>query len=215
MLEFKVFEARDVIRNVIDGDDTAIINHITTRTVSPSTITEFEFEDFVKEYSEFNRDFDAWIFSHPVLGEVAYDIDPEIVMIDDDYENMPEYNEFLAEVADHLWNWGVEILYVDPIDEIQKEWLNGSVSDEQEITNMDEVSAAIPDWDIVISEPSNSFLSELTDLINRYSKENDSNTPDFIIAQYIENSLIAFNTATQQRETWYGRDATPSFLKGE
>lgn len=55
-----------------------------------------------------------------------------------------------------------------------------------------------------------SFEQELTNLINRYSRENDSNTPDFILAQYIEGCLAAFATAVQQRETWYGRDGRPS-----
>lgn len=55
-----------------------------------------------------------------------------------------------------------------------------------------------------------SFEKELENLINRHSKENDSNTPDFILAQYISGCLAAFTAATQQRETWYGRDARPS-----
>ncbi len=54
------------------------------------------------------------------------------------------------------------------------------------------------------------FQQELEDLINRHSQENVSNTPDFILAQYMGAALAAFNTAVQQRETWYGRDARPS-----
>ena len=57
-----------------------------------------------------------------------------------------------------------------------------------------------------------SFLDELKTLINKHSRENASNTPDFILAMYIESCLKAFETATQQRETWYGRDARPSVL---
>ena len=53
------------------------------------------------------------------------------------------------------------------------------------------------------------FRKELEQLINRYSKENDSNTPDFILAQYLQDCLNTFNVAVQQRETWYGRDARP------
>lgn len=45
--------------------------------------------------------------------------------------------------------------------------------------------------------------------INSVSAENASNTPDYILAQYLMACLAAFNTATQQRETWYGRDARP------
>lgn len=54
------------------------------------------------------------------------------------------------------------------------------------------------------------FEDELCHLINRYNEESKSNTPDFILSQYINDCLTAFNTAVQQRETWYGRDATPS-----
>ena len=56
----------------------------------------------------------------------------------------------------------------------------------------------------------NSFEKELQSLLNRHSQENASNTPDFILAQYLSGCLIAFNMAVQQRETWYGRDARPS-----
>lgn len=55
-----------------------------------------------------------------------------------------------------------------------------------------------------------SFRTKLQVLINQYSKENESNTPDFILAMYLENCLKAFNEATGQRENWYGRDPRPS-----
>jgi len=54
------------------------------------------------------------------------------------------------------------------------------------------------------------FISELRNLINKHSMENASNTPDYILAQYLTNCLRAWNQATQQRETWYGRDARPT-----
>jgi capsid portal protein len=59
------------------------------------------------------------------------------------------------------------------------------------------------------------FLEELQDLINIHSKENASNTPDFILAQYLENCLEAFERATQQRETWYGRDMITETLEDD
>ena len=46
--------------------------------------------------------------------------------------------------------------------------------------------------------------------INKVSRENASNTPDFILAQYLLACLENFEVATQQRETWYGRDARPT-----
>lgn len=58
-------------------------------------------------------------------------------------------------------------------------------------------------------EKEQAFLKDLERLINGYSRENPSNTPDYILAQYLLGCLIAFETAVQQRETWYGRDASP------
>lgn len=57
------------------------------------------------------------------------------------------------------------------------------------------------------------FEKNLRALINMHSMENESNTPDFILAQYLNACLLAFNIATQQRETSYGRDAQPSGVK--
>ena len=54
------------------------------------------------------------------------------------------------------------------------------------------------------------FKKELENLINCHSLENESNTPDFILAGYIKNCLHAFTEATQQRENWYGRDPRPT-----
>jgi len=52
----------------------------------------------------------------------------------------------------------------------------------------------------------NKFKKELEQLINKYSMENDSNTPDFILAEYLIKCLDAFNVTLQRREAWYGRD---------
>jgi len=57
---------------------------------------------------------------------------------------------------------------------------------------------------------SKEFVDQLSDLLNRHSKENASNTPDFILAQYLVACLAAWNTATQQREIWYGHYSRPS-----
>jgi len=54
------------------------------------------------------------------------------------------------------------------------------------------------------------FEKALRELINLESMENASNTPDFILSQYLLGCLDVFNTAVQQRETWYERDPRPS-----
>jgi hypothetical protein len=49
------------------------------------------------------------------------------------------------------------------------------------------------------------FNHELQALLNRYSKESKSNTPDYILATYLQDCLKAFNKAVNGREEWYGR----------
>ena len=43
------------------------------------------------------------------------------------------------------------------------------------------------------------FKQELKDVINRHSMENGSNTPDFILAEYLLACLEAFDKATRER----------------
>jgi hypothetical protein len=48
-----------------------------------------------------------------------------------------------------------------------------------------------------------SFRSDLEDLINKWSMENRSNTPDFILAEYLMSCLRSFEHATKARALWY------------
>lgn len=57
-----------------------------------------------------------------------------------------------------------------------------------------------------IVKETSAFERELAGLINRHSKENESNTPDFILAQYMLNCLNAFTLASRAREKWYGKE---------
>jgi hypothetical protein len=52
---------------------------------------------------------------------------------------------------------------------------------------------------------SGEFGKELESLINRSSQENESDTPDFILAGFLRDSLSAWNRATKERERWFGR----------
>ena len=51
-----------------------------------------------------------------------------------------------------------------------------------------------------------SFEHELGELINRYSEENGSNTPDYILASYLVSCLENFNKASRAREKWFGKE---------
>lgn len=46
---------------------------------------------------------------------------------------------------------------------------------------------------------------EIEQAINRHSLENESNTPDFILAEYLTDCLKSFDKAINKREEWYGR----------
>lgn len=54
---------------------------------------------------------------------------------------------------------------------------------------------------------SDQFQEELETLINKYSMEQYSDTPDWILAQYIQNSLDTFNKAVVARDRWYSRSS--------
>lgn len=46
----------------------------------------------------------------------------------------------------------------------------------------------------------------IEDAINRVSAEQGSNTPDFILAEYLVDCLQAFDCAVQAREKWYSNE---------
>jgi len=48
------------------------------------------------------------------------------------------------------------------------------------------------------------FETELTSLLNRHSVENECDTPDFILADYIRGCLNTFNLAIKNRDSWHG-----------
>jgi hypothetical protein len=48
------------------------------------------------------------------------------------------------------------------------------------------------------------FKSELTGLLNRHSMENASNTPDFLLANFLLDCYTAWNIAVKSRDDWHG-----------
>jgi hypothetical protein len=54
-------------------------------------------------------------------------------------------------------------------------------------------------------ENESAFRHQLEHLLNGHSKENGSDTPDFILAEYLITCLKAFDCATRSRTRWYGK----------
>lgn len=52
-------------------------------------------------------------------------------------------------------------------------------------------------------ETQSNFERELTTLINKYSVESQSDTPDFILATFVLSCLQAFNKTVKARDTWF------------
>jgi len=53
------------------------------------------------------------------------------------------------------------------------------------------------------------FSKELEVLINRYCKDGDTNTPDFILSNYLDSCLRAYEIDMAQRDDWHGVDFNP------
>lgn len=53
-------------------------------------------------------------------------------------------------------------------------------------------------------QPPPDFQKELQVLLNVYSQENASHTPDFILASFLQASLDTWNLHTRERDRWYG-----------
>lgn len=49
------------------------------------------------------------------------------------------------------------------------------------------------------------FKTAFTNLLNSYSMENHSDTPDFVLSEYLCDCFMAFNRAVNDRKRWYGR----------
>jgi len=48
------------------------------------------------------------------------------------------------------------------------------------------------------------FQKELTTLINQHSQDNGSDTPDFLLAEYLTNCLKNWNDIVCKRREWWG-----------
>ena len=58
-----------------------------------------------------------------------------------------------------------------------------------------------------------SFRRDLTALLNQYSQENGSDTPDFVLAEYLQDCLTNFDKATIARDEWYGQPKGQRFAE--
>jgi hypothetical protein len=60
-----------------------------------------------------------------------------------------------------------------------------------------------------MSDNRSQFRKKLENLINEFSMENGSNTPDFLLAEYLVTQLNTWDQYVTRREEWYGRAPVP------
>lgn len=75
---------------------------------------------------------------------------------------------------------------------------------------MEHITSFLKARDKEPSDPLHDFEAHLRDLINRYSKENGSDTPDYILAEYMLSCLRAFNVAVNKRDSEYALPVDPT-----
>lgn len=89
---------------------------------------------------------------------------------------------------------------------------------DQVLERIDEIQAEIFEKATPIPEPvhqeKDPFPLALAKLINQYSLENGSNTPDFILANFLVSVLTGFDEAVTKRSRWYGLE-TPGMHHGK
>lgn len=56
---------------------------------------------------------------------------------------------------------------------------------------------------------------ELRAVLNRHSAENASDTPDFVLAEYVMSCIGAFDSGVRRREAFYGRGTAAFCVCGE
>jgi hypothetical protein len=54
---------------------------------------------------------------------------------------------------------------------------------------------------------------ELSNLLNKHSRENMSDTPDFLLAEFMMDCLTSYEAVVRKRDAWFG--FSPWGKKGE
>ena len=85
---------------------------------------------------------------------------------------------------------GVQSVLMDIVEQQQKEW--DELKNKREI--MEEVMKTRED-----------LAKKIRFVLNCASREGCTDTPDFILAEYMLSALECFETACRDREKWYGR----------
>ena len=79
------------------------------------------------------------------------------------------------------------------------------------MTDVQQTVDAAPEGTCEAVGSASAFREELEHLINRHSKENGSNTPDYMLADFLCTCLVAFDATVNARDRWYGIAPRPGW----
>ena len=57
------------------------------------------------------------------------------------------------------------------------------------------------------------MAQQIAHVINSHSRENNSNTPDYLLAEYLLRCLEAYEVICSRRDKWYGIDPAPGWVR--
>jgi len=58
----------------------------------------------------------------------------------------------------------------------------------------------------ILDEKFENLKREISSVLNKYSQENRSNTPDFILAEYMLGCLTVYENTISMRNNWFTKD---------
>ena len=80
------------------------------------------------------------------------------------------------------------------------------VDDMENQASCQAAEAGVCDTPMDVKSERDSFVEALENLINSYGEEIGSNTPDYLLAQYLIESKRNFDRTVRQRDAWHAKD---------
>ncbi len=120
-----------------------------------------------------------------------------------DFMRIPEPTDLYYSAYKALLN-GQRVVYRNSFKTPEDTWLS---LDHPQIAGKAENIQKFGYNNLIIEPPQpKNLLEDIKHAINCRSAENGSNTPDFILGEYLQGCLELLDTTINEREKWYGRD---------
>lgn len=89
--------------------------------------------------------------------------------------------------------------------ETQVDSMLDHIAPEERLDDLNGKLSQISNWLAGSAQEHHKMRRELEEAINRHSAENGSDTPDFVLAEFLTGCLATYDRALQARESFFGR----------